>query len=190
MGTSLMPPTNFIGTSLMPPGNIVIKEKKLRSNKYKSRSTSHGLQTSRTHSTPHQQHHGYAGTSTRSSADGNLSGSTRSTMQIPTESQAWNPEARNCTTTSTPLEAYDDAGYPLRPGLGDHCEPSPNREYLGKHEVNTSRIPMEPTTSLNTLHQNLLPTFDKDEPESNKCNRMDSKDQHGILHPNIDPNTT
>ena len=187
---SLMPPTNFIGTSLMPPGNIVIKEKKLRSNKYKSRSTSHGLQTSRTHSTPHQQHHGYAGTSTRSSADGNLSGSTRSTMQIPTESQAWNPEARNCTTTSTPLEAYDYAGYPLRPGLGDHCEPSPNREYLGKHEVNTSRIPMEPTTSLNTLHQNLLSTFDKDEPESNKCNRMDSKDQRGILHPNIDPNTT
>ena len=33
---------------------------------------------------------------------------------------------------------------------------------------------MESTTSLNTLHQNLLSMFDKDEPESNKCNRMDS----------------
>ena len=53
MGTSLMPPTNFIGTSLMPPGNIMIKDKKPHQSNYKSRSTSHGLQTSQTHSTSH-----------------------------------------------------------------------------------------------------------------------------------------
>ena len=81
------------------------------------------------------------------------------------ESQAWNPEARDCTTTSTPLEAYGDAGYSLRPGLGDHCEPSPNRECLGKHEVNTSRIPMESTTSI----EDFLPLselFDDDDIET------------------------
>ena len=32
--------------------------------------------------------------------------------------------------------------------------------------------------------------FANDEPESNKCNRMDSKDQRGILHPDIDPKPT
>ena len=92
------------------------------------------------------------------------------------ESQAWNPEARDCTTTSTPLEAYGDAGYSLRPGLGDHCEPSPNRECLGKHEVNTSRIPMEPTTSI----EDFLPLsalFDDDdiEPDDRSIRTVDVK---------------
>ena len=106
------------------------------------------------------------------------------------ESQAWNPEARDCTTTSTPLEAYGDAGYSLGPGLGDHCEPSPNRECLGKHEVNTSRIPMEPTTSI----EDFLPLsdlFDDDdiEPDDKSIRTIDV--QTAFLHSdNYDFNKT
>ena len=76
-----------------------------------------------------------------------------------------------------------------RPRLGDHCEPSPNREYLGKHEVNTSRIPMESTTSFDTGHSNRTtspgPIIDF---RQSNWTRLDH--EHRICHPIINPEGT
>ena len=89
------------------------------------------------------------------------------------------------------MEAYDDAGYSPRPELGDHCEPLPNREYLGKHEVNTSRIPVESTTPFGTDHFHSNRTTS---PEpiidfgQGNWTRLDHK--HRVCHPMINPEDT